>query len=244
MSQAAVTMASVPERAAEFLDYLDEWMAGLESPALRDYIEDAHGARHVGIFCVDAINGFCHKGPMYSERVAQIIGPIVDLLQRADAAGVTHYIFPQDAHSPQAAEFDNYPPHCIKGTDEARTVPEIAHLPFAHHFHIMPKNSIHSAIGTDLQHWVESHPMITHAIVVGDCTDICVYQLALYLKCCRNEENRHTPVLIPMDCVSTYDVPVEIARERGLPAHPADGFNALFLYSLAINGVRVVRHLA
>ena len=55
-------------------------------------------------------------------------------------------------------------------------------LPFAAQFHLIPKNSIHSGVGTTLNNWLDQRPNLTHQIVVGDCTDLCAYQLAMHLK--------------------------------------------------------------
>lgn len=227
----------------EFFSYLEEWQSGLKPLSFTDFIEEAGGARHVAVFCVDLIKGFCTEGPLQSARVRNIIPPIVKLFHAAHDAGVRHFIMPQDAHHPDAAEFADFPPHCVRGTSEAQTVPEILDLHFGTQLHIIPKNTVHSAYGTMLNEWLEAHPQITHRIVVGDCTDLCAYHLALHLKYRDNAENRHHPVVVPADCVATYDVPVAVARETNTPAHPTDVFHPIFLYSLALNGVRIVQTL-
>ncbi len=231
------------ETTGAFLDYLDDWMERLLPLPLEQLIAEANGPQHVGVFCVDVINGFCHEGPLQSLRVNRIIAPIVQLFTDAYEAGVENFVLTQDTHDLNAAEFASYPPHCIRGTSEAETVPELAELPFAARFQILPKNSIHSAHGTGLDAWLDAHPEVTHRIVVGDCTDLCTYHLALHLQFRANAANETRPVILPMDCVDTYDIPVEVAQEEEIPAHPADIFHAMFLYSMAMNGVRVVSSL-
>ncbi len=231
------------EASGPFLDGLETWQQSLLPASLADCIASASGPEHVGIFCVDVINGFCHAGPLYSERVRGIIAPIRQLFTAAYAAGIRHFVLPQDAHSPNAAEFSAYPPHCIRGTAEAQTVPELAELPFASSFTIIEKNAVHAGVGTALNSWLDSHPEITCFIVAGDCTDICTYHLALHLKFRANAADRHDTVLIPTNCVNTYDTPFAVAQRLGIPAHPADLCHALFLYSMAQNGVRIVREL-
>lgn len=230
-------------QATRFMDYLEDWKANLETLSLKNFIEEAGGARHIAIFCVDLINGFCHTGPLASERVRQIISPIVTLFNKADDLGITHFVLPQDSHRPDSAEFAYFPPHCIRGSEEAHTVSELASRRFSHPLHVIPKNSIHSAVETDLDAWLDNHPQITHRIVVGDCTDLCVYHLALHLKYRAIARNQKHPVIVPMDCVDTFDIPVEAAREKGILAHPAEVFHPLFLYSMAQNGVWIVRHI-
>ena len=232
------------QRVGDFLDYLEAWEAALGAQPLAAVIAEAGGPQHVGIFCVDVINGFCHEGPLASKRVENIIAPIADLFTRAHRAGVERFVLTHDAHEPNAPEFADYPPHCVRGTAESEIVPELLALPFASKFHIVPKNSIHSAAGTGLDAWLDAHPDITHRIVVGDCTDLCTYQLAMWLKVRANAANQQRPVILPANCVDTYDVPLEIALSANIPAHPADFFHVTFLYNMARNGVRVVRELS
>lgn len=237
------TLPSLTQAAAPFLDYLEEWQESLAPLSLTAIIEEAGGPEKVAIFSVDIINGFCHEGNLQSDRVKGIIAPIADLMTHAHAQGVRRFVLTQDAHPEDAVEFKEFPPHCIRGTSEAETVPELTALPFASIFEIIPKRSTNSAIETGLDDWLAANPGITHRIVVGDCTDLCTYQLAMHLKLSANANNHLHPVILPADCVQTYDLPVEVARNIGVPAHPGDLFHAFFLYHMALNGVRVVRNI-
>lgn len=241
--QTSTPQPGLRESSGPFLDYLETWQQGLSPAAISDCISAAGGPEHVGIFCVDVINGFCHEGPLHSDRVRSIIAPIRRLFTAAYDAGIRHFVLPQDSHSPQAAEFAAYPPHCIRDTSESLTVPELANLPFASIFTIIEKNAVHAGVATTLNAWLDSHPEITTFLVVGDCTDICTYHLALHLKFRANAADRLDTVLIPADCVATYDTPLPVAQQFGIPAHPAALYHPLFLYSMAQNGIRIVREL-
>jgi len=190
--------------------------------------------------CVDLVLGFCYEGPLVSPRVARIVPPIMALFQKARSAGVGHFVLPQDSHPPDAIEFKAYAPHCVAGTHEAETVPELLALPFAEQFTLIPKNSINSAIGTGLGAWLEAHPEVHTFIVVGDCTDLCVYQLAMHLRLRANALGLQQRVVLPANCGETYDLPVERAKELGTLPHNGDMLHAVFLYSMALNGVEVV----
>jgi len=50
-------------------------------------------------------------------------------------------------------------------------------------------------------------------------------------------------VIVPGDCVQTYDLPVAVATGIGALPHPGDLLHDLFLYHLALNGVEVCRRL-
>ncbi|TLN06389.1 isochorismatase family protein, partial [bacterium] len=105
---------------------------------------------------------------------------------------------------------------------------------------IIEKNSIQAGLNTGLGAWLEDHPEINTFIVVGDCTDLCVYQLAMHLRLDANARQLQRRIVIPANCVDTYDLPVETARAAGILPHPADFLHATSLYHLALNGVEVV----
>ena len=154
-----------------------------------------------------------------------------------------HILLTQDTHEPDAVEFASFPPHCVRGTAEAEPVAEIQALPFFHEMVILPKNSIASGLNTGLSDWLDAHPEVDTFIVVGDCTDLCTYQLAMHLRLDANARQIQRRVIVPADCVETYDLPVEIARQIGSLPHPADLLHAVFLYHMALNGMEVVQSI-
>jgi hypothetical protein len=105
---------------------------------------------------------------------------------------------------------------------------------------IIEKNSIHSFLNTGLGQWVNAHPEVHTYIVVGDCTDLCTYQLAMFLRLDANARQLQRRVIVPAEAVDTYDMPVETARQVGAMPHDAELLHAVFLYHMALNGVEVV----
>ncbi|HEY4688041.1 MAG TPA: isochorismatase family cysteine hydrolase [Anaerolineae bacterium] len=225
-----------------FLAWLAEWHAGLPQPSLESILADPG---RTALLSVDVINGFCHAGPLASPRVKGIIDPIVRLMRAAHAAGVKHFVVAQDTHDPEAVEFGDYPPHCVRGSEESETVPELKALPFWSEVVVLPKNSIHSAIGTGLEAWLDAHPNVSTFIVVGDCTDLCTHQLAMHLRLRANAlQKRGVRVIVPEDCVDTYDTPIDVAQSIGALPHDADLLHRIFLYHMALNGIEVVKRIA
>jgi nicotinamidase-related amidase len=222
-----------------FLEYLESWYDQLTSLPLRDLVTD--GPERVACISVDVINGFCYEGPLASERVARIAQPVADLFGAAHELGVPHFILTQDTHDPDTPEFQAYPPHCIRGTSESDTVPEIKALPFFDQITIFPKNSLSSLIGTGLGDWLGQHSQVDRFLVVGDCTDLCVYQTAMHLRLEANAHNLQRRVIVSAHPVDTFDTPVKAAQEQGIPAHDADLHHVLFLHHMHMNGVEVVR---
>jgi nicotinamidase-related amidase len=227
-----------------FLDWLVNWYNGRPAERLVETLERAGGADRVAILAVDVTKGFCSTGPLSSARVGGIVQPIVRLFELAHGMGVRHFVLSQDTHSEDAVEFGSYPPHCVRGTDESATVAELDELPFRDQFLILEKNSIASHLGTNLDAWLDGHPEVTTFLVVGDCTDLCVYQLAMHLRLRANALNRRdVRVILPVDGVDTFDTPVEVAQEIGAMPHHGDLLQLVFLYSMAQNGVEIVAEM-
>jgi nicotinamidase-related amidase len=229
------------ESSRPFLGWLVDWYNGRATLDLDQAIEEAGGSLHVAVLAVDVTSGFCSEGPLSSERVGGIVRPIVRLFERAHGLGVRHFVLPQDTHSEDAVEFGSFPPHCVRGSDESLTVTELQNLPFSDLFLVLEKDSIRSDIDTGLDDWLEDHPEVTTYLVVGDCTDLCVYQLAMHLRLRANALNqRDVRVVVSVDGVDTFHMPVDVAEEIGAMPHHGDLLHLIFLYSMAQNGIEVV----
>jgi len=228
-------------KSESFLNWLARWEVDLPSLDLSTVISDPS---RVALVSQDLLKGFCNQGPLSSPRAAGIVPTVVHLFQATHDLGGHHFLLLQDTHDPDAVEFSAYPPHCVAGTAESETIDELNDLPFSNLFTVIPKNSISSSAGTDLEAWLEDHPAVTTFIIVGVCTDICVYDLAMGLRVRANVlGQRDVRVIVPADYVQTYDMPVETAAELGALPHDGDLLHRIFLYHMALNGIEVVAHL-
>jgi nicotinamidase-related amidase len=226
------------EQSTPFLGYLADWRAKL---ATFDLAAELKEPQRAAVISEDLVKGFCTIGPLASPRVQAIVAPSVRLIKRAHELSIPHFLLLQDTHEPDAVEFGSFPPHCVRGTEESETVPELAVLPFASQFTIVPKNSLNPALTLSLQDWLIRHDAVRTFIVVGDCTDLCVYQIAMALRVRANDlQQRDVRVIIPADCVDTYDLPVDVARSSGILPHAGDLLHLVFLYHMALNGIQVV----
>ncbi len=221
----------------QFLHYINQWISDLPSRTLSDLCPQP---QKTALFSVDVINGFCTQGALSSPRVQNIVDPITRLMTRAWDHGIKNIILTQDTHEPDAIEFGSFPPHCIRGTAEAESVPEFKALPFYPQMTILEKNSIHSGIDTGLNEWMAAHAGVDTFMVVGDCTDLCIYQLAMHFRLDANSRHLQRRVIIPADCVDTYDMPVNTAAKIGAIPHDGDLLHAIFLYHMALNGIVIV----
>lgn len=223
-----------------FLAYLDGWLSVLKKIDAQAVFTEPE---RTAIISVDVTNGFCRSGNLASERVATIIEPIVALFKRAWKLGCRNILLSHDCHTEDALEFEVFPEHAVCGSAESEAVDEIKDLPFYDKMLIFPKNSVAPDQNTGLDEWIEAHPQVNTYIAVGDCTDICTYLLAIHLRTHANAYGKQWRVIVPEDCVDTYDLPLETAEEIGAFPHPADLLHKIFLYHMALNGIEVVKSI-
>lgn len=200
-----------------------------------------------GLLAVDLINGFCQVGcgPLApaapneqvtrmiaeTDRLARIIGPKLAF---------------RDSHGPDQVEAP-YPPHCIVGTGADELVDELAWLNDDPNTHVMPKDCIDGVVGGHLEdgsnivfEWAKTNG-IDRIIVVGICTDICVLNAVTSLLSARTRGflGAVKDIIVHEPGCATYDLPLETARELGLPdttAHPQAAFHQLGLMIMQNQG--------
>jgi nicotinamidase-related amidase len=208
-----------------FIAHLESWLANLPKVKLNSVTAQPE---NTAVMSVDIINGFCTIGPLASPRIQGIVKPIIKLMKAAHKKGVHNFVLTQDTHPADAVEFANFPPHCVRGTSESETVPEYKKLPFANEFVVVEKNSISSAHNTGLDKWLNAHKNVDTFVVVGDCSDLCTYQLAMHLRLRANAAQKNVRVVLPENCVQTYDTPVALANKLGIPPHDGDLLHVVF----------------
>ncbi len=186
-------------------------------------------AEQTALIVIDMTNGFAREGALQSPRIEALIPGITELMGRLSGRQAPVVAF-ADNHTPASPEFEAYPPHCLKGTAESELVDEIKK---AGDYLLIPKNSTNGFFEEDFSHWLKSHAHIENFILAGDCTDICVVQLATALKAWFNRQNKRVRVIVPERLVDTYDFEL----------HDGDFMHLSALYTMIINGVEVVRNI-
>jgi len=177
---------------------------------------------------VDAINGFCKKGPMADIETMNTVPAIVDYLKQGVEKFQSIVLF-QDKHEKDAIEFKSFPEHCLRDDAESEIVDEIYEIIKPHlgnfDLEIMCEsknstNGLHSLIDSysikrlsqgikdnkldEYKQYAGFDSRIQNVVIVGFCTDICVMQFAVGLKTLFNEFNVDIDVVVPIDGVDTY----------------------------------------
>lgn len=178
------------------------------------------------LFIVDLNNGFAKSGNLYSDRVNALIKPTVEFLKliQNDILKITAFT---DCHDENSLEFTNYPTHCLKGNYESEIVDELKEFK---NIEVLSKNSTNSFFALK----DTSFDGIDNIIIIGDCTDICIYQFAVTLRAYFNEKNIKKEIIVPINLIDTYDIP---------KIHNAKIFNTVFINSMIQNGIKVVSNI-
>ncbi len=210
-----------------------------------------------GLVIVDEVNGFCTVGagnmapPQPDAQVTAMIER-TDRLARVFAGKRWPILAFLDTHEPGKPE-PPYPPHCEKGTGEENFVPELAWLDDHTDATLIRKDCINGFVGAieatfkghgtshnKVVDWVNLH-RLEAVVTVGICTDICVMDFVLTMLSARNHNLMPTlrDIVVLEPACATYDLPLEVAREQGLPetaAHPKAETHHMGLYFMSSRG--------
>ena len=146
------------------------------------------------VLVVDMLRGFLEPGyNLYCGDAARKIIPNVrELLKRESEAG-SQILFIADHHDPDDLEFQVFPVHCVKGTEETHVIPELAE--FANGSNVVPKNRYSGFYNTDLAQRLELLKP-EKLVICGVSTNVCV------LHTTADARNRDYAVEVPGDCVA------------------------------------------
>lgn len=178
---------------------------------------------------VDIVNGFVREGAMASPLVEDIIPPVVSLMEKCAEKKIPSVAF-ADCHGADCAEFSSFPPHCIKNTSESEIVDEIKK---AGGYTLIEKNSTNGFHEKAFTDYLDGKSEVNTFIVTGDCTDICVMQFCLTLKTRYTAQNKNIDIIVPVNCVETYDA----------PWHDADFMNIAAYKLMKDSGIKFVSEI-
>ena len=148
------------------------------------------------VLVIDMVKGFLEPGHnLYcGDSSREIIPRVHALLSRARAVG-SEILFIADHHDPDVLEFQVFPVHCVKGTEEPNVIDELAE--FVTGGNVIPKNRYSGFFNTSLDTRLAAASP-DKIIICGVCTDICVLHTA------SDARNRDYAVEVPADCVASF----------------------------------------
>lgn len=214
------------KKSSETLSNILDSFKNLESLKVEHLVGEA------ALIIVDMNNGFARKGALYSPRIEALI-PVISRIAHifANEKSIPLIIVNED-HPEDCREFSSYPPHCVRGTEEVQIISELDDI---ENKIIIGKNCTNAfAVDEFKETFMDLYERgIKKFVVVGDCTDICIYQAAVSMQTYFNHHGYDGQVIVPIYAVDTYDLDVT--------NHNGDLMNVVFLYSMIGNGVKVVR---
>ena len=183
----------------------------------------------IALGVVDMVNGFVNEGGLASPRVEGIVKDIVALNEKT--YGFKKFFF-LDMHGESSAEFNSFPTHCVEGTTESDLIFALRGGATLHsNTTMIPKNSTNGFFAPGFQAWLkENEDKVDTYIITGCVTDICVLTFVLTLNTYFVQKNVKKRIIVPMNCVQTYD----------FATHDGDLMNLFALYNMSINGVEIV----
>lgn len=149
------------------------------------------------LLVIDMLRGFCEEGrPLYCGPAVKPIVPFIRKLIEGYNQRDETVVFICDRHEPDDLEFRMFPPHCIRGSEEAEVIEPLRGL--ARNEVVIPKRRYSGFFGTDLEQVLAGlKPDLVE--VVGVCTNICVLYTVEELR------NRDYPVRVYRRGVASFD---------------------------------------
>lgn len=212
--------------AAALSDIYDEFTT-LETLRL-----DSFNPTETVLIAIDIVNGFLKAGAMADTSIAGIVPHIKEMMTACCELKIPILAF-ADGHNDNAVEFEAFPKHCVKGSDEANLIDELAEFTRYDAFSLFEKNSTNGYQEEAFSAYIADHPQLKNFIVVGDCTDICILQFCQTLKADFNRRNKQCTVILPLTAVETYNA----------EGHDADFMNVVALKLMQNTGIKLVKGL-
>ena len=181
------------------------------------------------VIVVDMINGFVNRGNFASPRVEAMSPNIVELLEKFKDS---RKVFFRDVHTEDSKEFNAYVSHCVEES-ETEIIDDLSEYASDEKSSIILKNSTNGFLADDFGQWMIENHDVNNFIVVGCVTDICVSDFAKTLQCYIYQHNLGKNVIVPMNCVETYD----------FGPHNGDMMNVFTLYSMKLAGIKILEEI-
>lgn len=212
-----------------------------------------------GLVIVDLIKGFTKvgAGPLAplepNSQIDSMINEISKFSVQFNEKKQPIYFF-KDSHAPHKYE-PPYPPHCLKGTEEAEIIDDLKWLETSPHTTFQEKECINGFIGAmdengqnHFINWVKDHKL-THLIFTGICTDVCVMDLVLTSLSVRNRGffgSALKEVIVYEPGCATFEINHQMCEKYTLPdsaRHPQALAHYLGLYFMASRGAIIADEL-
>ncbi len=178
------------------------------------------------LIIIDMINGFTDLGPLKSKFIKDIAYDIRNVCDK-----FSNIVAINDEHNRYDCEFNNYPEHCLMGTNESKICEELSDVSFTH---ILTKNSTNGFFSNNFLKIFQKYLDNSYDFfVVGCCVDICILEFCLTFKAYLNSINRDLNIVVPINLVDTYDA----------ENHMRDSVKNISLYLMNNSGIKLIESI-
>ena len=179
------------------------------------------------LLIIDMVNGFVKEGALADSYINTITPNIINLIKEFKENDF-EIISMQEVHTKESKEFENFPPHCILGTEEAELIDELK--PYEKEMRLIRKNSTSGFVNKEfLEYFEKNKNEIEEVVLTGCCTDICILNFAIPLKTYINEYNLPIKVTVYKNTVETYNT----------PTHEREEYNKIAFKIMEQNGIEI-----
>ena len=180
---------------------------------------------------VDTTNAFSKEGLLADPYVLHTVPELIRIAQIAGLDKSGKKIFIVDYHTKDSVEFERYPEHGKKGTNEVKIISELD--PYTKDALIFKKNATSAMFSKGFIETILKMSNLKEVVIVGWDTDICVMNLAIPLQNLFDEINKKVKIIIPKNAVETYDA----------LNHDRDEYNNMAFKFMEQAGIKLVKKL-
>ena len=178
---------------------------------------------------IDMVNGFVNFGALADKKIGKIAPTIINMIKDAEKNGYEILAF-KDCHNKDDEEFQTFPPHCLKGTEESELIPEIKKYEDKFDY-IIGKNTTNGFVTKQFKALMNIRKY-DNVVVCGCCTDICVLNFVeSYTNHIKNN-NLDTNIYVVKNACYTFDG----------QNHNAEKYHNLALEQMEKMGAKIVKY--
>lgn len=171
---------------------------------------------------VDMIKGFVTTGNLHDSYIKSVVPEQIKWIEYVRNLNGGAISFMKDTHTKDSTELKpgRFLEHCLKDSVESELIEELKN--YEEDAYIYLKNST-SGVFASRYHQnkkvsflsdIEQMKQLKEIIIMGCCSDICIPNLAIPLKCYLDENNRDIEIKIPEDTIETFQIELEEDGER------------------------------
>lgn len=181
------------------------------------------------MFIIDMNNGFCNEGALADKKIKHIIPNIINLASQVLKRD-GELFFVTDRHTKDSVELKRYAIHC-ENKYESQTVRELDCLKkdTAYEFY---KNSTCALFAPGMMEMLYKMKNLKKVVLAGCCSDICILNFAIALRCFFDELNMDVDIVVPQEAIETFHIP---------GVHERSEANNLAYRMLESNGIKLQR---